>query len=294
VIPVKTSRQRLFPQAAAFLTLIDEIVPTALHHRYLFITDEAFDLLLNSGKLNAAQVNQIVVLDNLEKSHLAAVTALIRTKRWADAVCVMADAENFLGFASAMRGLLESAGDIIDGLRNIPSTIAENRHSITSALAGREDDAFIQCQSWEKELDHFVHAGWTGRKNRDNPALTARPNLDYVKQLECEIPRVDSLYHRLCAITHPSRASIDWLYELNPDGEGRMGLSIAGDGTRIAALTNEFPEALDGALMMSCNPALLILRVLHRFDVHPKLPALKRYGFGTSPLGRKLERLLRT
>jgi hypothetical protein len=109
---MKNIRQRLFPRTAPFLTLIDEIVPTALLHRYSFINDEWFERTVRSGKLSASEANKLVVLDNLEKSHLAAVAALIRTKRWADAVCVMAEAENFLGFVSAMRGLLESGGDM--------------------------------------------------------------------------------------------------------------------------------------------------------------------------------------
>jgi hypothetical protein len=85
--------------------------------------------------------------------------------------------------------------------------------------------------------------------------------------------------------------SIDWLYDLDKDG--RMTLSASNDGKSIAGLCDEFPGALDGALMMSCNPALLILRVLHEFDVHPQIPPLKQYDFGTSPLGRELKRLLR-
>jgi hypothetical protein len=290
----RTTRDRLFRQTVPFLTLIDDVVPIALCHRYSFISDEAWQELLVSGKLSLAEINRLIAADNLDKSHLAAVTALIRTKRWADAACVMSDAENFLGFVGALRGLLESSGDIVDGLRSIPKTLAMHRNAIMSALSGKDDDAFNDWSQWETQLDHFVHAGWTGRKHGADPTYTARPNVDYIKQLECEIPRAVSLYHRLCSITHPSSASIDWLYDLNQDSVGRMTLSFAKDRTKIAALCDEFPEALDGSVMMSCNPALLILRVLHGFELHPKLPPLKQYGFGTSKLGRDLERLLRT
>jgi hypothetical protein len=136
-----TAQQRWFPRGRSFLTLIEEISPIALRYEYAFITDEAWREL--SNKLSVSRRNQIIVRDNLDKSHLAALTALIRTKRWADAVCLMGDAENFLGFASAMRGLLENAGDIGDGLRNVLKTIAVNRDLIASALDGSHDHEHI-------------------------------------------------------------------------------------------------------------------------------------------------------
>jgi hypothetical protein len=136
-----------------------------------------------------------------------------------------------------------------------------------------------------------VHARKTRGKERSDPILTARPSADYVKPLECEISGAKLLYDRLSALTHPSNSSIDWLYELNRDG--RLMLSASTDGKRIAGLCKEFPGSLDGALMMSCNPALLVIRVLHEFGVHPRIPPLRQYDFGTSALGRELKRLLR-
>lgn len=285
--------RRLFPHSLPFLTLIDDVVPIAISHRYSFVNDEVFKKAASAGKLSMAQINQLIAIDNLEKSHLAALTALIRTRRWVDAVCVMADNQNFLGFVSSMRGLLESGGDILYGLKNVASTLAINRDQIALSLEGKKGDEALNWSALENELDHFVHAGWTGRKPRADPVFTAQPNVEYLALMECEIPGVVSLYHRLCAITHPSSASIDWLYQID-ERDGQMVLSMSDERSRIESLRHEFPKALDGAVMFSCNPAFLILRVLHRFPLHPKIPPLRRYDPRVSKAGRDIELMLKS
>src|SRR5438132_238197 len=98
------TRRKLFKGAARFFPLIAQIVPRALQHRYSFVNDEWFRDAWNTGKLSVAEYNHLIVVEVLDKSHLAAVSTLIRIERWADAVCIMHDTVNFPGFASAMRG----------------------------------------------------------------------------------------------------------------------------------------------------------------------------------------------
>jgi hypothetical protein len=44
---------------------------------------------------------------------------------------------------------------------------------------------------------------------------------------------------------------------------------------------------------MCCNPPLLILRVLHKFGIHPKLSALKKVDFSTIKMWSAIEKLLK-
>jgi hypothetical protein len=285
------TRRKLFKGAARFFPLIAQIVPRALQHRYSFVSDEWFHDACNTGKLSVAERNHIIVLDVLEKSHLAAVSTLIRIERWADAVCIMHDTANFPGFASAMRGLIENGGDSIDGLLNIASSLAENRKDLSRALAGEMKADLIGCAAIERPLDHYVHARWTGKER--HPVLTAKANVDYARQIEASLPGAVSLYHRLCAIVHPSNASIDWLFDLDEEGDRRMKLA-ANDAGRIAALCDEFPEVADVTLQMTYNSALLILHVLHKFRLHPKIPELRKLDWSQVKAGREIERLLRS
>jgi hypothetical protein len=70
-----------------YFTLIEAITPIVLKHKYAFVSDEWFCERTKSSKFSAEYVNFIVAWELIEKANLAAVTALFRAKRWADAMC---------------------------------------------------------------------------------------------------------------------------------------------------------------------------------------------------------------
>ena len=72
----------------------------------------------------------------------------------------MHDSANFLGWAASVRGLLESAGDTVDGLLSIPLSLAQRHGTIRRCLAGEEKERMVVYSELEAKLDHFVHARW--------------------------------------------------------------------------------------------------------------------------------------
>lgn len=280
------TEQTLFAGAAKYLDLIDEIVPIATKHEYSFVSDEWFAEWSRTDHFSVQRANLIVVFELLEKSHLAAVTSLIRAKRWADAICRMYDAGNFIGWAASFRGLLESAGDTVDGLANVPASLALNYPLITRCLTENEND-FAVAPELERHLDHFVHAKWSRAKDS---VLQAKQNVEYIKALEGVIPNCVGLYHKLCAVCHPSSGSINYLYDYVP-GES-FKVSPSKDAEAISALCREHSGALRDALMLHCNPPLLALRVLHKFKIHPHLKMLRKMDWGEIKIGREIDDLL--
>jgi hypothetical protein len=111
--------------------------------------------------------------------------------------------------------------------------------------------------------------------------------------LESAIPGTLKLYHQLCAICHPSNESIKYFYDSNRGHDGRLKLAPTNDAKAIAAICAAYPAALADALMMSCNPPLYILRVLHKFGVHPKLAALRKLDWKAIKMGAEIERHLK-
>jgi hypothetical protein len=218
-----TAANKLFGQAWQYLPLIDAVVPQALKYQYSFLSDEWFAEFVKSDKATVRLINQIVSHELLDKAHLAAVTALLRAKRWADAACLLYDTNNFIAWAGTARGLLESAGDIVDGLLNIPYSLAEHHNVISQCITGR-DDQLCGFDDLEKVLDHFAHAKWMRTKKGEESVLKAKENIDYVRKLQSVIPGADSAYHTLCSITHPSADSMQYFYE--PDLEAKRGLLL--------------------------------------------------------------------
>ncbi|SFL59862.1 hypothetical protein SAMN03159423_2731 [Bradyrhizobium sp. NFR13] len=272
---MNSATNELFGRSSSLLKVIEEILPTALEHRYRFSTDDSFEKWRRSAEFNIPQLNVITSLELIDKAHLSAVTALIRTKAWADATCAAHTSRNFFSWAASSRGLIENAGDIVDGLLQIAPTLASNHRAISACLTGRMDTKIAIFSEIEKPLDHFVLAGWLRTKRGEQNPLKAKDNAEYVKVLEPVTPDAPNFYRRLCSICHPSNASIEFMYDLDALDSGGFKLSRNKDIDEIKKTLREFPDVLAGSLMMSCNTALLILRVLHKFKYHPKIPYLK-------------------
>jgi hypothetical protein len=267
--------KKLFGPAAAYLDVIDTIAPIALRHVYTFVSDEWFAEWTKTDECTVERINAIVALELVEKAHSAAITALLRTKRWVDATCLMYDNANFVGWAASARGFLESAGDTVDGLHDIPLSLARHQRIIRRSLAGKERDGVIDCSELDAKLNHFVHARWMRTKRGEDNKLKAKDNAEYVRILEHEFPDMLKLYHELCAICHPSSESLSYFYEANPGPKGNLNVAPTNDAKAIAAVCAEYPAALCIALMSSCNGPLYILRVLNEFGSHPKSEAFK-------------------
>jgi len=175
-------------------------------------------------------------------------------------------------------------------------SLAEHHAVIAESIAGR-DDQIHGFSDFEKVLDHFVHARWMRTKKGEESILKAKENVTYVRVLETVIPNAEKAYHRLCSITHPSADSIEYFYESHLDGnlDRNRGfrLSATNDQAAISEFLSAYPSTLPDALMMSCNPPLLILRVLHKFGTHPKLSALNRFDFSSIKTWPAIERLLK-
>ena len=111
--------------------------------------------------------------------------------------------------------------------------------------------------------------------------------------LDSANPGTLKLYHQLCAICHPSHESIKYFYDSSRGREGRLKLAPTNDAKAIAAICEAHSTVLPDALMMSCNPPLYILRVLHKFGVHPKLAALRKLDWEAIKMGAEIERYLK-
>ncbi|MBU0584031.1 MAG: hypothetical protein KKB66_16055 [Alphaproteobacteria bacterium] len=290
-MPLAAAGRSVFHDAELYFPIIESVLLRVQRHRYAFLSDEWYRQQVEIDALSVADRNQIVALDLIEKAHLAAVTSLIRIKRWADAAILMHSSENFLGFCGALRGLIEHSGDTVDGLLNLGGSIAANHRTLSQMFKGKVKKDLVDCSAMEAVVDHYIHAGWVNQKSVADRALAAKPNVEYVRLVERALPGAVTLYHRLCAIVHPSNASISWLYQFDP--ESGLLMVVPNDSERISSLCNEFPEAASVTLQLACNSALITLRVLHKFGHHPQLPELKGLDWRGVKFASEIEGLLR-
>ena len=179
---------------------------------------ESFVKLSDEGPDVAGLVNYVIAAELVDMAHLAAITALIRTQKWVLAACSAYEAQNYIAYATAIRGLLESSGDITDGLRNAAGSLAQAHPTIKSALTGKLID-HIRGFEIEDQIGHFVRANWKRGPRTD--LEKAKENIEYVRSLTGPaFASVESLYRRLSAISHPSSSSLDYLYVPRAAGDG--------------------------------------------------------------------------
>jgi hypothetical protein len=291
LMSMSSTAEQLFKSAAPLLTLIDSIIPIATKHTYTFVSGDWYEEWLESDDFSIKRHNQIIAMELIEKGHLASITALMRAKRWADATCMAYEKENFLSWSASVRGLLESAGDTVDSLLNIPLTFALRHRDLARSLAGNEEHGMLVAEETERQLDHFVHAKWMRAKRSEENTLKAKDNVDYVGALDQAIPNVKALYHRLCSVCHPSSASIEYFYDIG--AVPSLRLSPAKDKEAILGVCREYPDALFQTIQAHCTPPFLILVVLHQFGIHPQLKALRLVDWKEIHIGAEIMKALK-
>jgi hypothetical protein len=133
----------------------------------------------------------------LMRSHLTAITSILRSRRWIDGVVSAAMSKNLLSFAATLRGLIESAADTQTALMSIPSTLARDHSMINSALLGKADMAFVAPKLGES-LIHYAYARKIQKGEIAPDSHHARQIREYVEILEKgQVPRVIDCYAAL-------------------------------------------------------------------------------------------------
>jgi hypothetical protein len=99
-----------------FISLVHLVLGTLTHPTYEFLGLADYEALARADPKEGQRVywNEI-----LARAHMAAATALYRSKQWIDAVDQAASNSNALAFAAALRGLIESAADTTSSLTTV-------------------------------------------------------------------------------------------------------------------------------------------------------------------------------
>lgn len=227
--------------------------------------DDFYDLWMTTDTTNAMKIYWSEILF---RCHWAAATNALRHKRWLDG-CILAyltSNPNFLVFASALRGLVEAAGDSYYSLRQVPLMLAKNSRVISSALNGFRQQAVIS-RELENALIHFQFARKLKKDEKDTFPIThqAAPLAEYVSTLdEDNSKQCQNLYAELCQLVHPASQSLMWFAKGNNNG---VSLRTGDDRAWIKDLCSRNKSAIEHVQIKSLNTSMMILKVLNRFSL---------------------------
>jgi len=224
----------------------------------------------------------------LFRAHFAASTSIIRSRRWIEGSIAGYTELNFLIYAAAMRGFLESAADTVDALISVPETLSEHYLLIENALAKRPTDSFFGSTELEDTLIHFSHGRRVEREEEAPKSHHAKTVREYLEILERGVPGVSQLYSFLCDAVHPGATSVHYLLDGTDESDFRLQLGTQADKKMLKWFTKEYRDLMVSILMFAFNPGIVTLQVLNFFSlptVHT--PGMTRWSLDEIPLWQK-------
>lgn len=263
----------------AYSPLIEKLLAQSTGTRY-----EAFFLEPNPAAATDMGMIRSVYLDGiLERSHLACITFLARTKRWLDGAFSQKQGANLVGFSAMLRGLLESAADAHDVMKFLPATIERMAPYMYLVSKNSSDVAnvFVEMGELEQRLIHYAFAQRQPRNGPVAPDHHVKSNAEYIRGLESYgVPGATALYSELCELTHPAAASVSCFLDEAPT---YMVFNPNRDTELIDELWARYMKTVVTMVQYSVNPALVTLALLRR--VKPEWAALTDHqmsGIGTT------------
>ncbi len=291
LFPDQTKMKSLFGEAGVIYgSLGNAIAPYLLRDQYSFMDNHQYEQMMLTEDDGLEKGARIYWEEMLDRAHMASVSSIIRASRWVDSSMREYEAGNLFGWAAATRSLVEAAADSGHSLGVVPITLAEIHKPVIAALKGKAG-SFLTSSDIEDALIHYSHARKVSKAEEVPISHKARQSAEYLRFLEeMKIDGARELYSKLCEIVHPAAMSVSTTFTFS---KGGWTVDLAMERTYLNAFVESNRGVISGVLMAAFNPAILILRVLHRFDRHVKIPPLKNYRLDRIPAWTRIQKALK-
>ena len=154
VIVMSETESVLNQDAARFVEMIDGLSLANSETRYTIMASDEYKQTIKNDSTKGLQIYWYEIL---ARAHLTALTGILRSRRWLSGVVSATRDKNLLAFASAFRGLIESAADTSSAFQGIPLTLAHYHSQIIADLSGKlAKTVFFSSKEIEDALIHFL------------------------------------------------------------------------------------------------------------------------------------------
>ena len=247
--------------------VLDEVNDHISKVAYNFLPKEEFMKIDNVEEMQLVYWSEII-----QRFHICSATSLLRVKKWYEAMQASYEADNYYGFCSAMRGLLEACSDSFYSIGRVILPIADNFKHIKKAIDGKAQKTIL-AEELEHDLIHYIY----GRKlsRPEKRSFSASHNAKQVREYLSAISSkpLDELYSELCQISHPSIMSfLPFMTEL--DGHGLTLHNEKIDNILNKNLLERHRETIYSTTVYALGPSLCGLRLINTFN-SPLLDSLK-------------------
>lgn len=246
---------------------------------YRFYDDEKFSYIRDVG-----QMMKIYWYEILARAHWVAISSVLRNTCWLKAILYNYEQNNFLAFAGALRSYIESCGDSMTSMKDIPHSFARDYKQITMCVKGNSKKMIISKEI-EDRLIHFTYARKVSNEEKQNKLVPeshiAKFTTHYLNVLDNNIKDgpVMQLYSELCQISHPAAQSL--LHFMNQTSQGNYEIirfNLQHNRESISNLIDNHQEAIIQVSQYGYNNSLVLLKLLNKFNLKELItPQLNNY-----------------
>ena len=273
----------LNPEGVRFVEMVDDLSLGSLETRYTFMDRDIHQDLLVRDMGEGMRVHWTEIL---QRAHLTAVTAILRSRRWLFGVVQAKADNNLLVFAANLRGLLESAADSSTALKDVPATLACHHFSISESLAGGPKGDFAPRQM-EDRLIHYFHGRRLQAAERANAPQSHGVLLvqEYLKIFGDPNETVHQCYRYLCDLTHSGAYSVTMWFDFDDPTGLEYWLSTHQDKALIDDFLQHYATFFQQLIGSAFNVPVVTLNALNYFSVeHLHTPKLLGCNLDSSPV----------
>lgn len=257
-----------------YSNLTDEINKNIDRKRYIYTIhdNEYFEDIISKDISNFQKKYWEEIL---QRAHWAGLSSLIRNLQWIKGTANAIKDNNLLSFTANLRGLIESSGDNLLSLLNVPGTLADNFTNISNCLNGNvEEKKIYASRKLEEILIHFSYARKISGEEKNIQGRmpkyqNAKPATEYIKRLDSNVDNgpIAELYSILCQFTHPAAHSIQYLFTTEFDKEKyEFRYTSNADELYIERILTQYNDEIIKSLHCGFNSSIITLKTLNFFD----------------------------
>jgi hypothetical protein len=271
-----------------FSNLAKEIETKVDLEKYVYIIYDT-EYFKNTVSSDVANFQRVYWEEILQRAHWAGLSSLLRNIQWLKGVSLAIQKNDLLLFTANLRCLIESSGDNLLSLLNVPATLADNYSNISKCLRGENGEKTLHVS---KELEEIlIHFSYARKITEEEKRLqgkipkyqNAKPASEYLKWLDNKIDNgpIANLYSILCQFAHPAAHSIQYLFQTTFDNEKyKFIYSKNADSNYIEWILKEYDNEIIKSLQCGFNPGLFTLKTLNYFDYElTKTPYVDQINF---------------
>lgn len=238
--------------------------------KYRFVSDEEFEEL---NGLNI--VAKTYWSEMLYRTHIVVLVSWFKALRWLDSLDNNID--NYYGFCSNLRSLIESCADSFYTLSSAPLTIATDYRAIYESIHN-DSPIFLTHEPLEMTLLHFIQATKLSKEQKKEypTEYDAKQITEYLSSLEGGNEKIIQLYKYLCGISHPAYESTKLFLFLHNGDTIVCGDSYDLEKEHIKSFMEVFGDSLLTMFRVFMGNTLTTLNLLNYFhmpEIHSEINA---------------------